>query len=306
MGIIRRDSRGYALSLDLLLALIPLTIILGMVGADMDNMLYNVQDTVFRSSMDRVAGDTVNTLVSTSGTPKDWDKTGITSSTVIGLANYDSNNRSIESSISASKFAAASVDYNIQGNNSALQKMVGNGRSFFVNVTTINDHQPMGTIGTQPDSNAKDIVRLERIVIFSKYGSISSLKNLGAYIPYTVPAFSTSYNSTTQKYYYWALIAPIHNYPTFTAATLNVNANPIVFSPDNITTAVKINDYLTTNSSNPDQLSSNTITLSCNGTASDSMDFYIVQTPSNVSPTDVTPDTVSPKTCSFVFYLWTK
>ena len=305
MGIIRRDSRGYALSLDLLLALIPITLVLGMVGADMDNMLYNVQDTVFRSSMDRVAGDTVNTLVSTSGTPRDWDKNGITSSTVIGLANYDSNNRPIESSISAGKFAAVITDVNTQGNNSALQKMVGNGRSFFVNVTTVNGHQPMGTIGNQPDSNAKDIVRIERIVIFSKYGSISSLKNLGAYIPYTVPAFNTSYNST-QNYNYWALMAPIPNYPIFTAATLNVNANPIVFSADNITKAFKINDYLITNSSNPNQLSSNTITLICNGTPSDSMNFYIVQTPINVSSTDVTPDTVSPKTCNFVFYLWAK
>ena len=214
-----------------------------MVGADMDNMLYNVQDTVFRSSMDRVAGDTVNTLVSTSGTPQDWDKTGITSSTVIGLANYDSNNRPIESSISASKFTTAKVNYNTQGNNSALQKMVGDGHSLFVNVTTVNGHQPMGTIGNQPDNNAKDIVRLERIVIFSKYGSISSLKNLGAYIPYTVPAFSTSYNST-QNYYYWALMAPSTNNQMFTAATLNVNSIPIVFSEDNITTAFKINDYL--------------------------------------------------------------
>ena len=207
LGIIRRDSRGYALSLDLLLALIPLTIILGMVGADMDNMLYNVQDTVFRSSMDRVATDTVNALVSTSGTPLDWEKSPVTSSTVIGLANYDINNKPIESSISASKFTTASVNFNTQGNNSALQRMIGTNYGFFVNVTTVGDHQPMGTIGNQPDSTAKDIVRIERVVIFTKYASISSLKNMGPYIPYTVPAFNTSYNST-QNYDYWILMAP--------------------------------------------------------------------------------------------------
>ncbi|MCE7698360.1 MAG: hypothetical protein K8E24_005830 [Methanobacterium paludis] len=303
MGIIRRDSRGYALSLDLLLALIPLTIILGMVGADMDNMLYNVQDTVFRSSMDRVATDTVNALVSTSGTPLDWEKSPITNSTIIGLAYYDINNRPIESSLSASKFTAAKV--NAQGTNSALQRMVGTNYGFFVNVTTVGDHQPMGTIGNQPDSNAKDIVRIERVVLFTKYASISSLKNLGPYIPYTVPAFNTSYNST-QNYDYWILMAPATNYQMLTAATLNVNGNTISFSNNNITTALKINDYVNSNSTNPDQSLSNTITLSGTGSSSSLMNLYIIQTATNVSSTDVTPDTVSPKTCRFVFYLWAK
>jgi hypothetical protein len=306
LGIIRRDSRGYALSLDLLLALIPITIILGMVGADMDNMLYNVQDTVFRSSMDRVATDTVNALVSTSGTPQDWEKSPVTSSTVIGLAYYDVNNRPIESSLSASKFTAAKVNFDTQGNNSALQKMIGTNYGLFVNVTTVNGNQQIGTIGTQPDSNVNDIVRLERIVILSKYGSISSLKNLGAYIPYTVPAFNTSYNST-QNYDYWILMAPSSNNQKFTAATVNINNNPIAFSADNITTAFKINDYLSADSSNPNQQSSNLLTLvNCTGIPSSSMNFYIVQTPTNVPSTDVTPDTVVPKTCRFVFYLWTK
>ena len=35
-----RDSRGFAFSLDVLLALIPLTIILGMAVANMDNINY--------------------------------------------------------------------------------------------------------------------------------------------------------------------------------------------------------------------------------------------------------------------------
>lgn len=256
--------------------------------------------------MDRVATDTVNALVSTSGTPLDWEKSPVTSSTVIGLAYYDINNRPIESSLSASKFTAAKVNFDTQGNNSALQKMVGMNYGLFVNVTTVNGNQQIGTIGTQPDSNVKDIVRLERIVILSKYGSISSLKNLGAYIPYTVPAFNTSYNST-QNYDYWILMAPSSNNQMFTAATVNVNNNPIAFSADNITTAFKINDYLSADSSNPDQQSSNLLTLvNCTGIPSSSMNFYIVQTPTNVSSTDVTPDTVVPKTCRFVFYLWTK
>ena len=75
MGILSRDSRGFALSLDLLLAIIPITLLLGFVAADMDNLIYNMEDVVFRSSMDRTAGDAVNTLLETSGVPPNWETT---------------------------------------------------------------------------------------------------------------------------------------------------------------------------------------------------------------------------------------
>ena len=73
MGLLSLDSWGYALSLDLLLAIIPLTLVMGFVAADMDNILYQTGDAVFRSSMDRVASDTVSTLLETSGTQNNWE-----------------------------------------------------------------------------------------------------------------------------------------------------------------------------------------------------------------------------------------
>ena len=60
------------------LALIPITLLLGFVAADMDNLLYQMEDTVFRSSMDRAAGDAVSTLLETSGDPTDWEVNGNT------------------------------------------------------------------------------------------------------------------------------------------------------------------------------------------------------------------------------------
>ena len=76
LGVLSNDSRGFAISLDLLLALIPITLLLGFVAADMDNILFQIEDTVFRSSMDRTAGDAVSTLVATSGDPNNWENTG--------------------------------------------------------------------------------------------------------------------------------------------------------------------------------------------------------------------------------------
>ncbi len=48
MGFMGDDPRGFIISLDLLFAIIPLTIVLGMVSADMGNILYEIEDTVFQ------------------------------------------------------------------------------------------------------------------------------------------------------------------------------------------------------------------------------------------------------------------
>lgn len=61
------DRRGFAFSLDILLALIPLTILLGMLAADMDNIMYLTQSTIYQSSLDRHASDVADALVETSG-----------------------------------------------------------------------------------------------------------------------------------------------------------------------------------------------------------------------------------------------
>jgi hypothetical protein len=307
---IRKDSLGYALSLDLLLALIPLTIMLGMVTADMDNMLYNVQDTIFESSMDRVAQDTANALVATSGTPQNWDKTGIKDNTTIGLANYnEGTGKPVESSISANKFAAAAADYNRNRNSSALQRMVGNQYGFCVKVFTLKDPKQVGLIGNSSAGNgAKDVMRVERIVLFSQFDTLCSLKNIkytGETRVYTIDTsnFQTSYDSN-QSYDYWILM--VNN--GFTGITVNINSNQIPFDSSNITEAYQIDpSYLNLNETDKSKFYDNTVTLNGTGSFPSSMDFYIVQTVKNsATADDITADTVVPKKCKFIFYLWAK
>lgn len=98
MGFLDDDQRAFVISLDLLIAIIPLTIMIGMVTADMGNIMFQIEDTVFRGSMDRVAADTMNSLLETSGTPPNWEKTGNLS--LVGLAKYDqSKGKPIEGTI---------------------------------------------------------------------------------------------------------------------------------------------------------------------------------------------------------------
>ncbi|MBI4813307.1 MAG: hypothetical protein HY802_02940, partial [Methanobacterium sp.] len=92
MGLLDRDSRGYALSLDLLLALIPLTLVLGLVAADMDNVMYQMQDVIYRGSTERAAADTLHTLLTTSGDPYNWAN-NVANLKVPGLARFDNSSK---------------------------------------------------------------------------------------------------------------------------------------------------------------------------------------------------------------------
>lgn len=70
------DRRGFAFSLDVLLALIPLTILLGMLAADMDNIMYLTQSTIYQSSLDRQASDIADAWLNHQGLPLTGNRRG--------------------------------------------------------------------------------------------------------------------------------------------------------------------------------------------------------------------------------------
>lgn len=300
MGLLSRDSRGFALSLDLLLAIIPLTLVLGFVAADMDNLLYQMEDTVFRGASDRAASDAVTNLLSTSGDPVDWETTG--TSNIVGLAQYDTaKGAPIEGTIDPLKLAAI--------NDAQVQGIIGPNYHYYMNVSTINKtgaSQNLKTLGNSSYASAKDIVKVERIVLASKFKVISSLvgqiRYTGGTRSYTINPFQTSSTSTT-LYDYWIFMA---NNNGFTAASVSINNNVFTFnSSTSIGTPQKINStFLITNSSNPNQYYNNTVSMNATGGFPSSMDFYIVQTPKNVSATEITTDSVVPKRSILDFYLW--
>ena len=301
LSLLSDDSRGFAISLDLLLALIPITLVIGFVASDMDNLLFQMEDTVFRSSMDRAAGDAVSTLLQTSGTPNDWEINGNTN--IVGLAQLDpSTNTSMQGTIDPLKLAALTAPQ--------VQQLVGNQYGFYMNVSTINNSGTpisLKTMGNSSFSSAKDVVRVQRIAQASQFKVVSSLigqiRYLGGTRSFSIPSFQTSYNSN-QTYDYWILIA---NNVGFTNATVNINNNPINFNSTNINTPALINpNFLTTNSTNQGQYYNNTVTLNASGSFPSSMDIYIVQAPKNTAVGSITTSSVVPKPSNFIFYLWLK
>jgi hypothetical protein len=301
LPLLSEDSRGFALSLDLLLALIPITLLLGFVAADMDNLLYQMEDTVFRSSMDRAAGDAVSTLLETSGNPTDWEINGNTN--VVGLAQFDpSKNGPMEGTIDPLKLAAITAPQ--------VQNLIGSNYNFYMNVSTINKTGTpvsLKTLGNSSFTTAKDVVRVERVAQASEFKVVSSqvgqIRYLGGTRTFIIPSFQTSFNSN-QTYDYWILIA---NNVGFTNATVFINNNAINFTTSNLTNAALINsNFLNINATNPTVYYNNTVSLNATGPFPSSMDIYIIQAPKNVTSSQINTNSVVPKSTDFVFYLWSK
>jgi hypothetical protein len=301
LPLLSDDQRGFAISLDLLLALIPITLVIGFVASDMDNLLFQMEDTVFRSSMDRAAGDAMSALLQTSGTPSDWEINGNTS--IVGLAQLDpSTNTSEQGTIDPLKLAAL--------NTTQVQQLVGSQYGFYLNVSTINKNGTpvsLKTLGNSSFGSAKDVVREQRVAQASQFKVVSSLVGQilyqGGSRSFSIPNFQTSYNSN-QTYDYWILIT---NNVGFTNATVNINNNPVNFNSTNITTAALINsNFLAINSTNQGQYNNNIVTLNATGSFPSSMNIYIVQAPKNMVSGAITSSSVVPQPSNVILYLWLK
>jgi hypothetical protein len=285
-----------------LLALIPITLVIGFVASDMDNLIFQMEDTVFRSSMDRAAEDAMGALLETSGTPSNWEVNG--NPQIAGLAQLDtSTNTPDQGAVDPIKLASLTT--------SQVQQLVGSQYGFYFNVSTVNNNTgtptSLKTLGNSSLGSGKDVVRVQRIAEASQFKVVSSLLGqilyLGSPINFSLPSFPTSFTSS-QSYDYWILIS---NNAGFTSATVNVNNNAINFSSTNITTAAMINpNFLITNSTNSGQYYNNTVTLNVTGSFPSSMDIRIVQAPKNTAPGAITASTVVPQPTNFVLYVWLK
>lgn len=295
---IKRDSRGYMFSLDLLLALIPITIMLGMVAGDIDNMMYQVQDTVFRGSMDRVAFDTMNTLLETSGTPTNWEETGNPS--VAGLAIYDPSDGPLEGTIDTNKLPSLTQN--------DVQNLVGKNYGFFFKVTSLSTNKEIKSLGTYK-SSALDTVRVERVALYSNLKIVSQAKDLirftGTPRVYSNPPdpFQTS-KYYLQTYDYYVLLVN----RGYDSVEVNIN-NERVFDPNDIrgdqdkyATLVKLIDPKALY--NETELQNNTVDVRGTSKPGSSLDVYIVQVVKGTPKEDVKIDSVVPQKVKCELYIW--
>lgn len=297
MGFLDDDSRGFLLSMDLLIALIPLTIIMGMMVADMDNVLYTVQSNVYQSSLERVGADTVNTLIKTSGSPYNWEEIG--SPQIVGLAKYDVMKQAPEANyLSPDKLAQLKASH--------ITNLTGPGYGFYLTITTKEDNreiEQLGTVSSIPD-DIPNIVRIERIVLSSNFKLIVSLKDLirdaGQPRTYTTEFPTNQYS--VQAYDYWVLIIN----RGYDSATVNVNNNNVVPSNEINQHYPEIKKQINeTYMHNSISFQNNKVDVRTVSNPGASMDVYVIAVPRGTPESEINLENAKLKPCQFVFFIWT-
>lgn len=295
MRKIKDDSEGYVFSLDLLLALIPLTILLGMATADMDAMFYLTQEGVYQSSLQRVATDAASALLETSGTPHNWEETGNPS--VVGIAKLSDNGDPIDNDISAAKLGGL--------NSTNLGELIGPEYGYFINITTVRTNAPYYSIGTYNNS-AQNIARVERLVQLAKFEVVSEgigVRGRKQPLSFTSPpkSFPTSI-SLNNAFEYYVLI--YNN--GISSAQVIINGHEVVRERDFPLTELKrkIDPIYLQNQTLPEL---NPVVLGKVASEPGStMDVYIIRVPKGTPPSEIDLDNAKPILGRFVMYVWVK
>lgn len=297
-----RDSRGYALSLDLLLALIPLTLVLGLVAADMDNVMYQMQDVIYRGSTERVAADTMNTLLQTSGDPYNWETLTGSEVKVVGLAKYDDVTK-IPHKYWLSPGKLGAVD------SSHIQNILGNQYGFNFEVISLNTNITIRNITSLDNTkvnfnNASDIVKVERVVLTSKFDIVAQLENLrGTGQPQTYTSSFPTNIAYNNAYDYWVYM----NVPGVSSGYVDINGERVVptnYFPIEPPLVVEKINPITAQLKNQTELQPNSVSIELRGSPGDFADVYIIQVPKGTPKSEVDPTGADRIRCKVQLYVW--
>lgn len=298
MRKIDKDQEGFVFSLDLLLALIPLTILLGMAAADMDAMFYLTQEGVYQTSLERVGRDTVSALLETSGTPINWEETG--NPTVIGLAKYDDRKDApIENDLSPTKLGAMNV--------TNMQELIGEEYGYFINITTVDTNHTYYTLGSY-DASQENIARIERLVQLAKFEVVSDgtgVRNTGAPRDFSSPPdpFKTNF-AINEKYDHYVLV---YN-RRISSASVVINDQTVIgqqdFNPQVTFIRRKIDREILKDE--VDLLDNSVVLRQVASRPGQDFDVYIVRVPKGTPEDLVTPEDARPILGRFVLYIWVR
>lgn len=185
-----RNRKGQLLTLDLLLALVPLTIILGMSATAMGGVINQIQEYSFFYSTQRQAADAADVLVKTPGVPQDWNSTNPPS--ILGLAKYNNEtNETLIHQLDYEKIAALQTSYLTQLFNFTYYNLTLENTAGFVS------YYKSWSNGSRGD--ASNIVVVERSATFPVFYIDSSSTDSGdGPVNYTTEIYSSDDVYATQ------------------------------------------------------------------------------------------------------------
>jgi len=308
LRLFNKDSKGVALSLDILIALIPITIMLGLVTSSMGNIMYETHDALYRSSNERVAADVANTLLKTSGDPYDWE-TNPASLKTLGWAKYDYNNHlPIEYVLMPQKVGASSP--------SLIQNLLGSQYGFLLTITSVPNGSTIVNMTSSCDTNANfnnasDVVKVERLVLVSAFDIVAEFHNIRLQKggPITLEGNFPTSRTYLDMYDYYVYV---DNSDLVSSGFVEINdvggKNQIVRPSDFPSTPplVRKIDPVTQKLKNQTNLQSNKVETELRGSPGDVADVYIIQVPKGTPEGLINPHGPQRVRAMFNLYVWTK
>jgi hypothetical protein len=105
------DKGGMVFSVDLMMAIIIITVVLGVSADAMDMIGFKMDDSSHEASLERIARASADMLTKTPGSPEDWDGAGDLSGVTPGLLDTDSPLKSKSNILSMPKINCLKENY---------------------------------------------------------------------------------------------------------------------------------------------------------------------------------------------------
>ncbi len=176
----RIDDKGQLFTLDLLLALVPLTLVLGMSANAMAGVVVQIQEYSNIYSSQRIIQDAADALIKTHGIPPNWNSSNPPS--VVGLVQYypggiryknqlgsDGFNQ-IATEVVSPQFLSHTLYHTkvnfLTSNPSYLYTLTGTSNAHLTLTNLTNASSLNISIGNSPPSNATQVYTAERRVLY--------------------------------------------------------------------------------------------------------------------------------------------
>jgi len=155
------DKQGQAFTLDVMLALVIITIIMGISADAIDIASYKATDYSARFSLERVTTDTADMLIKTPGSPDNWEYR-IMNLTMPGLALIDPTGRVIPNTLCMRKINALKNNYNSLVYGKVLPQGVNSSLMIYPTNPSLS---PLEIMNNSPEK-AVEVVVANRTVVF--------------------------------------------------------------------------------------------------------------------------------------------
>ncbi|MEN4006420.1 MAG: hypothetical protein PQ964_03570 [Methanobacteriaceae archaeon] len=165
------DKQGQAFTLDVMLALVIITIIIGISADAIDIASYKATDYGARFSLERVTNDAADMLIKTPGSPVNWEVDVVGRTRTPGLALVDPRGRAIPNTLSMGKINALRGNYHILMHGRVLPRGLNSSLMIYPSNPSLS---PIVIRNASP-INATEVAVSNRTVVFRPPSNVEAI-----------------------------------------------------------------------------------------------------------------------------------